>query len=465
MSVLEALVALDRTRPLAAQLTAELREAIATGRLAPGTRLPSSRDLAADLRVSRGVVVEAYEQLVAEGRVVARRGAGTTVAGVPEIPVIRGDSTRHADDTPELVPDHRDRRVLRPGVPDLSRFPRGWWVRAYERAVRGVRDDELGYGDPAGAPRLRGELAGYLGRVRGARIAPDHLVVTTGAAQAFGLLAAALRADGHDAVGVEEPGSVGVRDELHGHGLRTVPLPVDADGLDPAALDRAGLPAVLVTPAHQFPTGVVLSPARRSALLAWARRTGGLIVEDDYDAEFRYDRDPVGCLQGLAPEHVAYVGSASKGLAPGLRLGWLAVPPRLRAAVLAGKEIADLGGPVLEQLAFAELLAAGGYDRHLRRVRRVYRARRDALVDQLRRHLPAARVSGVAAGLHLVVELPDGVDDEALARAAYAVGLGPLPLRRLRIVPGGPPGLVLGYAAHTPDELSRAVRALAALVP
>ncbi|BCB86925.1 hypothetical protein Psuf_042380 [Phytohabitans suffuscus] len=289
-------------------------------------------------------------------------------------------------------------------------------------------------------------------------------MVTTGAAQGFAVLAAALRAGGATAIGFEEPGSYGVRGHLESHGLRLVPVPVDGDGIDVAALDRSGTPAVFVTPAHQFPTGVVLAPGRRAALVEWARRTGGLIVEDDYDAEFRYDRDPVGCLQGIAPDEVAYIGSVSKALAPALRLGWLAVPGKWRDAVAERKAWADLGGPVLEQLAFAELLASGGYDRHLRRARLEHRRRRDALVTALRRHLPGLRISGVAAGLHLVVELPEGVDDEAVAGRARAAGLGPLPLSRMRLSGGGPPGLVLGYAANAPGELETAVARLGTLV-
>ncbi|GAB3139613.1 PLP-dependent aminotransferase family protein [Micromonospora sonneratiae] len=518
MSTLETLIELDRSRPgLSAQLTAALRDAIVQGRLAPGTRLPASRGLAADLRLSRGVVVEAYEQLVAEGRLVARRGSGTTVASTPaatpagsrrpdgqpgkissrpdgqpgkissrpdgqpgKIAVIGGDVAQHADDTRGVLPDYRDLGVvpLRPGVPDPAMFPREQWRRAYERALLSLPDAALDYGDPAGAPRLRTELANYLGRVRSARVDPADLLVTTGAAQAFYLVAAALRARGDSTVGFEDPGSVGIREHLTTLGLRPVPVPVDADGLDVAALDRTGVRAVVVTPAHQFPTGVVLAPSRRTALLAWARRVDGMIVEDDYDAEFRYDRDPVGCLQGLAPDLVAHVGSVSKALAPAMRLGWLAAPPRLRAAARTAKFSADLGGPVLEQMAFAELLASGGYDRHLRRARRVHRQRRDAMVDALRRYLPAVQISGIAAGLHLVVELPADVDDAALTRAARAAGLGPVPLSRLRMpVPAaggsdtegsqrrpGPPGLALGYAAHSPDELVRAIRTLATLI-
>jgi GntR family transcriptional regulator/MocR family aminotransferase len=238
---------------------------------------------------------------------------------------------------------------------------------------------------------------------------------------------------------------------------------VDEDGLDVDALTRTRLGAVLVTPAHQFPTGVVLAPARRARLVDWARRCAALIVEDDYDAEFRYDRDPVGCLQGLAPDVVALVGSASKALAPGMRLGWLAAPPSIREAVATAKFLADHGGPVLDQLAFAELLASGGYDRHLRRARRVHRQRRDALVAALRTYLPIGRISGVAAGLHLVVDLPPGHDDAATAARARTAGLSPIALSELRMRGGGRPGLVLGYAAHAPHELARAVRLLARL--
>ncbi len=455
MSVWEALVELDRARPrLGEQLTRALRQAIVQGRLAAGARLPSTRDLAADLGLSRGLVVAAYEQLVAEGRLVGRRGSGTVVATAADpstVDISAADSHRRT-----VAP-------LRPGVPDLGMFPRTAWRRAYERAVATALDVDLDYGEAAGAPRLRTELAGYLGRVRAARVDPSALTVTTGAAQAFTLLAGVLRAAGTTRIAMEDPGSAPIGDLLACHGLRPVPVPVDGDGLDAAALARTRVRAVFVTPAHQYPTGVVLAPSRRAALIDWARRAGALIVEDDYDAEFRYDRDPVGCLQGLAPDVVALVGSVSKALAPGLRLGWLAAPPAWREAIAAAKFAADHGGPVLEQLAFAELLASGGYDRHLRRARRVHRERRDAVVAALRIALPAGRISGVAAGLHLVVELPAGTDDVALAGRARAAGLGPVALSELRMRGGGRPGLVLGYAAHSPHELTRAVRTLGRL--
>ena len=454
---MDLLVDLDRSRPrLGDQLAVALRDAISAGRLTPGARLPSSRELATELRLSRGVVVAAYEQLVAEGRLLSRRGSGTVVAPVPSVvtpPSATGSDLADVENLP-----------LRPGLPDLSLFPRGAWRRAYEHALATVADAELGYGDPAGAPRLRTEMAGYLGRVRAARLGPDDLVMTTGAAQAFAILAELLRSDGARAVALEDPGSPGIRGHLAHHGLELVPVPVDGDGLDVAALERTRAPAVLVTPAHQFPTGVLLAPARRSALVDWARRTGGLIIEDDYDAEFRYDRDPVGCVQGLAPDVVAHLGSVSKALAPALRLGWLAVPPDRGAQARRIKAAADLGGPVLEQLAFAELIGSGGYDRHLRRARRAQRESRDALVSALAEKLPGARVSGIAAGLHLVVELPDGVDDAAVAARARAAGLGPVALSSTRLGPPGPPGLVLGYAGQTPNRLADAVDRLAAVV-
>jgi GntR family transcriptional regulator/MocR family aminotransferase len=450
------LVELDRTRPrVGDQLVGALREAITRGRLAPGTRLPSTRDLAADLGVSRGLVVGAYEQLTAEGRLLTRRGSGTVVAAVATaVPRQRGDAP--------------ERRVtvapLRPGVPDLGMFPRTAWRRAYETALTSALDADFDYGDAAGVPRLRAELAGYLGRVRAAMVPPEGLIVTAGVTQGLALLGRVLLSRGARRIALEDPGPAALREHLTRLGLDVVPVPVDEDGVDVRTLARTRVRAVVLTPAHQFPTGVVLAPHRRAEVIAWARRVDGLVVEDDYDAEYRYDREPVACLQGLAPDRVALVGSVSKVLAPGLRLGWLAAPADWLPGLFAAKADADNGGPALQQLAFAEFLAGGGYDRHLRRARRLHRERRDAVVAALRRHLPRARVGGIAAGLHLVVELPPGVDDVALARRAAAAGLAPLALSALRIRKTGPAGLVLGYAAHTPHELTTAIRTLSALL-
>ncbi|OLE25655.1 MAG: hypothetical protein AUG44_15320 [Actinobacteria bacterium 13_1_20CM_3_71_11] len=437
---------LDRTQPLHGQLAAALRQAVGTGRLAAGSRLPASRDLARELGVSRGLVVSVYEQLRAEGRLVARQGAGTFVATGAAGPGLLTPLPA----TPPATP-------LRPGIPDLGRFPRRAWRRAYEHALRTATDADLDYGDPSGPARLRAELAGYLARVRAARLDASNLVVTSGAAQALALLA---RTAPGRLIGVEDPGSPPIRDHLAAGGLRPVPVPVDAEGIDVAALEGTGARAVVVTPAHQFPTGVVLSARRRTALLDWARRVGGLVIEDDYDAEFRYDREPVGCLQGRAPDLVALVGTVSKALAPGLRLGWLAAPPERAADLHRAKSAADHGGPVLEQLAFARLLADGGYDRHLRTVRRLYRARRDAALLAIAEHLPGGTVTGVAAGMHLVVTLPSTVDDCLLAERAAAAGLGALALS----ASGGPPGLVLGYAACSIDRFRDATAVLGALI-
>ncbi|MEV4533727.1 PLP-dependent aminotransferase family protein [Asanoa sp. NPDC049518] len=457
---MDALLDLDRSRPrLGEQLTAALRAAIADGRLAPGARLPSTRQLATDLRVSRGVVVTAFEQLVAEGRLISQQGSGTTVAcsAPTDAPLVdRGGASVGAEQSLPID--------LRPGTPDLAGFPRAAWRRAYERVLTTATASDLGYTDATGSPQVRQTLADYLGRVRAARVTADDVVVTTGAAQAFALIAHHLRLAGADRFGVEDPGSPSIRDHMTSHGLRLVPIPVDEDGLDVSVLRSSDVQAVMVTPAHQYPTGVVLAPHRRAELIAWARETGGLVVEDDYDAEFRYDRDPVGCLQGLAPDVVAHLGSASKALAPALRLGWLCPPRDRRRAVHAAKDAADHGGPALEQLAFADLLATGGYDRHLRHARRAYRGRRDALVAALATYLPQCRVHGVAAGLHLVVELPPGTDDAALAAKAHAAGLGPVPLSATRLAPGGPPGLVIGYASQPPDRIAASVYRLSELI-
>jgi GntR family transcriptional regulator/MocR family aminotransferase len=470
-----------------ARLTAALRDAVHSGRLPPGTRVPATRALAQDLGVSRGVVVEAYDQLLAEGLLVARRGAGTSVAPAMVTPTLAVPTPPQP--TPDGLGTPAITAPLRPGVPDLAAFPRRAWLHAYRTALAAAPDAYFGYSDPAGLPPLRAALAEYAGRVRAARCTPADIVVTGGVSQSIALLARALLAAGVRKIVVEDPGSAQTRAHVAAHGLAPVPVPVDADGLVTAALPTgaaaAGVGAVLVTPAHQYPTGVVLAPARRAELLAWARRHDALIVEDDYDAEFRYDREPVGCLQGSGPDVVALTTSVSKALAPGLRFGWLVVPPAWRTAVIEAKFRADLGEPTLQQLAFAELIGSGGYDRHLRRARLRYRRRRDALAGVLAERLPRARVTGVAAGLHLVVELSDlagradglnlagradglnlvgWADEAALVRAAHEAGLAPQGLTNSRVVSVGPPGLVLGYAAHPEPVLVRAAHRLADLV-
>jgi GntR family transcriptional regulator/MocR family aminotransferase len=430
--------------PLRAQLEAQLREGVATGRLGAGTRLPSSRALAASLGVSRGVVVEAYAQLVAEGYLTVRRGAAPVVAPAARArPVARGEPRPPAGAVPRFD--------LRPGTPDLALFPRRAWAAAQRRALQVAADADLGYPDPAGHPRLRAALAAYLGRVRGVDAAPGRIVVCGGVSEVMALLARVLRSHGASRIGVEDPSHDETRALLAHHGLRPVPVPVDGDGIDVGALAAAAPDAVLVTPAHQFPTGAVLAPARRAALVAWARRTGALVIEDDYDAEYRYDRQPVGAVQGLAPDHVVHAHSVSKTLAPGLRLGWAVLPARLARAVAEEKWRADLGAPVLEQIALAEFLARGDLDRHLRHTRPLYRRRRDVLLRGL-------AAEGAAAGLHALVGLGERAEADVVARAA-ARDVAVVALGQHTIAPR-PPALVLGFSRLPEPTLAEAAQRL-----
>ncbi|MEO6084426.1 MAG: PLP-dependent aminotransferase family protein, partial [Umezawaea sp.] len=344
----------------------ELRQAIRDGRLTTGTRLPSSRDLAGQLDVSRGTVTAAYAQLVGEGYLSAKRGSGTTVTAAGGWPSDSGP-------LPDPVP--RWRYDLHPRVPALSAFPRVEWIAAYRAGLAGLGDEELGYPPTAGYPALRAELSDYLGRVRAVVSEPDAVVFTNGSAQGLALFARTLVGEGHRSIAVEQPGHPGVAEMLRSHGLSVVPVPVDDLGIRVDLLASTDCRAVHVTAAHQFPLGVVLHPSRRHALIEWARDVDGLVIEDDYDAEHRYDRPAVGAMQALDPSRVVYQGSASKVLAPGLRLGWMVAPEPLREKMIRRKRYEDMGSDVLHQAAFAHLLRTGGYDRHLRRTRALYRKR------------------------------------------------------------------------------------------
>ncbi|HEX8803641.1 MAG TPA: PLP-dependent aminotransferase family protein, partial [Acidimicrobiales bacterium] len=352
---------------------------------------------------------------------------------------------------------------FRPGLPDLGLFPRGAWARATRAALASMPDTELGYTDPAGLPRLRAALAGYLGRVRGVACTPDQVVVCNGFGHGFGLVVRALADRGPLDVAVEVPGHADPRDQVVRAGGRVHGVPVDGEGLRTAELAALPVAAVVVTPAHQYPTGAVLSPRRRTELAAWAQATGATIVEDDYDAEYRYDRHPVGALQGVAPDRVVYSGTLSKSLAPGLRLGWLVVPPDLLDAVLQVRLDTDQMTASFTQAAFTEFLERGDLDRHLRRTRRVYRQRRDALVEAVARELPGARVSSVSAGLHVLVGLPAGWDSAEVVDAAREAGVGVHtitdPLTDPELVAST---LVLGYGMLRPAQIDEGIRRLAA---
>ncbi|MFE4516550.1 PLP-dependent aminotransferase family protein [Kitasatospora sp. NPDC056783] len=456
-------------------LARRLREAVADGRLPAGTRLPAGRVLAAELGVSRGVVTDAYQRLAEEGRLAGRGRGGTVVVAIPAA-AAEPPATAAPRGVPALFRDDPDPEVfdllratparidLTPGVPDLAAFPRAAWLRAERAVLDGLAAHDLGYGDVRGTPALRRAVAHWLARNRGIRADPEEVLIVAGTAQALALLGRALRRAGIDEVAVEDPGSLGARRHLAHWLTATPPVPVDAEGIRVDALRATGAPAVLLTPAHQYPTGVVLGGDRRRELLRWAGE-GGLVIEDDYDAEHRYDRPPVPALRALLPDRVCYAGSISKLLAPALRTGWLLVPARLRDAVLDAKRFADLGNPVLPQLVLARLMESGELDRHLRLLRRRHRRHRDAMIAAIRTHLPDAIVHGAAAGLHLMLTLPEelGCTDTELATAALAEGVKTQPLSWHARLPY-PPGLVLGYAAGSTAEIAEGVAVLGKLV-
>jgi GntR family transcriptional regulator/MocR family aminotransferase len=441
-----------------AGLEGALRDAIRTGRLRPGTRLPSSRALAADLGIARNTVAEVYSQLVAEGWLTARTGSGTAVAPssplpppFTEAPVPGAVVTARPE---QAVP----RYDLRAGAPDLSAFPRRAWLATARKVLARAPDHLLGYPDPRGVPQLRTALADYLARARGVTADPAHIVICAGFAHGLAGISRALRGAGAATLAVEAYGHQAHRDIAAGQGLRLRPLPVD--GMGAVIGQAAGADAVLLTPAHQFPLGVTLHPRRRREAADW----GGVVIEDDYDGEFRYDRQPVGALQTLAPDRVIYAGTASKSLAPSLRLGWLVVPPRLLDAVAA--ELAA-GPSVIDQLTLAEFITSGGYDRQIRRARLAYRRRRDRLAAALRRR--GLRVTGIAAGMHAVLELPrTSLEDAALSEASEH-GLAIDGLGQYRAGGTGPDdvraGLVIGYGRPPEHAYTTALARLCAILP
>ncbi|MEV7285861.1 PLP-dependent aminotransferase family protein [Streptomyces sp. NPDC093252] len=456
-----------------AALIRALREAVRDGRLPPGTRLPPYRSLAADLGVARNTVADAYAELVAEGWLTARQGSGTRVAPgragqssrAGERGVVR--PARHAGQGPlKGAPRARGPRPphdLRQGTPDASTFPRAAWGTSYRRALQQAPNEVFGPGDPAGRRELREALTEYLARARGVRTGPERIVVCSGFAHALRLLAASGVLRGP--LAVEEYGLGFHRDLLAAAGVRTVPLALDEDGARVAELGRER--AVLLTPAHQFPTGGPLHASRRVEVVDRMSARGGLLLEDDYDGEFRYDRRPVGAVQGLAPEHVIYIGSVSKSLSPALRLGWMVLPEGRVADVLAAKGEREAWASVLDQLSLADFLRCGAYDRHVRRMRQRYRGRRDRLVAALAERAPHIGVTGVAAGLHAVLRLPPGTEASAVKAAVWqGVALDGLAAFRHPAARTPPvDGLVVGYATPPEHAYGAAVEALCGVLP
>jgi GntR family transcriptional regulator/MocR family aminotransferase len=454
----ELLLRLDRkhAEPLHVQLEHQLREAIRTGRLGPSERLPSSRALAGELGLSRGLVLDSYRQLQAEGYLTTRTGSATRVAACGQVP-----STRPARPPPE----RRFAIDFSPGVPDLTSFPRRDWSRALRESCQRASAGELGYGDPRGSATLREVLAAYLRRVRAAVADPEEIVICTGFAQGLNLLLRALARRGLGHVAVEDPGDLYHSAISKRTGLKAVPVPVDERGIDVEALAATGVRAVVLTPAHQAPTGVVLGPERRHALLAWANERDATIIEDDYDAEFRYDQEPVGTLQGLAHDRVAIIGTVSKSLAPALRLGWIVCPPALTEAIGEEKRLDDRGSPTLEQLALARLIESGLYDRHLRRMRSLYARRRDALVRTLGREAPQVELCGLAAGFHAVARLPEKLDERAVVSEARARSIALYGMSGYRSSGAtSPPELVMGFGNLSEQAIERGITAIGDLL-
>ncbi|MFG2607937.1 PLP-dependent aminotransferase family protein [Streptomyces sp. NPDC048514] len=471
-----------------AALIRALREAVRSGRLAPGTRLPPYRSLAADLGVARNTVADAYAELVAEGWLTARQGSGTRVAA-------RAEPLRPAGRTPVKAP-HRargPRHDLRQGAPDASAFPRAAWATSYRRALQAAPSEAFGPGDPAGRRELREALTEYLARARGVRTEPDRIVICSGFAHALRLLfgqspggtgstggtgaTSGSRATGsaggtartggvlRGPLGVEAYGLGFHWGLLAAAGVRTVPLPLDEHGARVTALDRER--AVLLTPAHQFPTGGPLHPERRAAVIDWARARGAVVLEDDYDGEFRYDRRPVGALQGLDPERVIHIGSVSKSLSPALRLGWMVLPERYVGSVLAAKGEREAWVSVPDQLALADFVVSGSYDSHVRRMRQRYRRRRDRLVAALAAHTPHIEATGIAAGLHAVLRLPPGTERSTVKAAAWqGIALDGLAAFRHPQSPmTAGDGVVVGYAATAEHAYEAALEALCGVLP
>ncbi len=472
--------------PLYRQLYDQMRDAILARRLAAGLRLPPSRALADDLSVSRNTVVNAFEQLTAEGYIAGKVGSGTFVAQtlpdemlhlrrrlprpVRTVPHTRMLSTRgrlitaSADGTQT---DASEARAFRPSLPALDRFPRDVWARLSARRWRQASSDLLGYGDAAGYTPLREAIANYLASARGVQCAPEQVIVVAGSQQAIDL-AARILLDRDDALWIEEPGYLGARAVFVGVGARLVPVPVDAQGLDVrAGMSRApDARMVYVSPSHQFPLGVSMSLARRLALLDWAARTGAWIIEDDYDSEYRFVGRPLAALQGLdRVGRVIYVGTFSEVLLPSLRLGYMVVPPQLVETFVSARALADRHSPLVEQAVVADFMNEGHFARHIRHMRTLYAERRTLLIEAIERELgDTLEINGDAAGMHLLAWLPHGVNDKLLSKRLRQRGIEAPALSQYALAPLRRHGLVLGYAGFSAKQLRDGAHLLQAVL-
>ena len=471
----------ETAAPLRDRLESAIRDAAQSGRIPAGAALPPSRTLAETLGVSRWVVTEAYGQLVAEGFLESRVGSATRVPeGARAQPAARaGDHSRQP--AGGVVPQpprpvfQRPRYDLGPGVPDLRHVPRARWADAVRRALSALPDAEFAVVDRLGHPLARTAVASYLARSRRAFAAPDDVVITHGAGDAMSGIVAGLRAAGHTSLLVEDPSWPGLREIAAAAGLTPVPVSVDDEGVDveqlAEAAARTGTRAALITPAHQFPLGAALSPARREAIVRWARERDAVLIEDDYDAEFRYDRRPVAALQALAPERIVLIGSLSKSVAPAFGLGWALMPAALRERLQLGAGESPRPRPsTLDQVALTQFIESGDLERHLRAARGRFRRRRTVLLAAIERELPGLAVTGIAAGMHAVLELPPGVTgvDARAAASALDVAVSDLTRYRASSATSVPEALVVGYGNlsdvlvdEAVSRLARAIRSLA----
>ena len=480
-----AAVALDPSAggPLHRQLYDALRGAVLSGHLAPGTRLASTRAMAQELGVSRNTVMAAFDQLLAEGYLEGRVGAGTFVTRMLPDDALRA---RRAAPLPPAI-SARDRgvsergralmatqvtqtrvgipRAFRPGMPAFDAFPLEEWARYVSRRWRTPSPELLGYGDAAGYGPLRQAIAQHLAVARGVRCDAGQVVIVAGSQQALDLAARVLLDPG-DAVWIEDPGYMGARAALAAAGAHIVPVPVDREGLDVSAgvARRADAAMVYVSPSHQFPLGVTMSLSRRLALLEWARTAGAWVLEDDYDSEYRYAGRPLAALQGLDSDgRVIYLGTFSKVMLPSLRLGYLVLPPDLVDAFVAARSVADRHSPTVEQAALADFIEDGQLERHIRRMRMLYAGRQAVLIDAAKRELGGLLdLTPSDAGMHLVGWLPDGVDDRAASARAAENGVEAPALSNYYIDAADRAGLLLGYAAVPAKAARAAVRRLAA---
>lgn len=467
-----ALPPLDRAaaEPLQRQLYLGFRAAILDGRLPAGTRLPSTRALAAHLKLGRNTVLAAFELLFAEGFVAARPGSGTVVENVPRAAPSPTRSDRPLSRRMAQLMDIEAPRgrgwgaTLAPGTPDLAHFPFAEWSRLLARRWRRPGRDLLVPGNAAGHPPLRQAIAEWLGRTRAVRCTAEQVMIVSGSQQALDLAARVLLDPGGVAM-VEDPGYGGLKGVLRAAGATVAAVPVDEQGFDVALGERLWPEArlVAVTPSHQFPTGVTMPLSRRLALIDWAERRQGWIIEDDYDGEFRHSGPPLAALQGLdAAQRTIHLGTFSKSMFPGLRLGWMVLPEDLVGPFTAARRLADMAPPSLTQAAMADFMTEGLFARHMKRMRALYSARRQAFAQACARHLAGAgQLAAGEAGLHSVLWLPDGTDDRAAAAKAAAAGLAIPPLAEFRLHPGQP-GLVLGWGNLAEERMDAVVARLAA---